>query len=83
MNEETEHYEIFSVLPKLWLVGVAETGNRPMSFFPQNQAMCFSLTGASDQNGLIYLISALQVSKLSPREGQLTCSTSHYKKVLE
>lgn len=25
-----------------------------------------SLTGASDQNGIIYLISVLQVSKLSP-----------------
>lgn len=35
-------------------------------FLSQNQGICFSLTGASDQNGIIYLISVLQVSKLSP-----------------
>lgn len=43
----------------------------------------FSLTGTSDQNGFLHLISVLQVSKLSPREARVTCPKSYHQEILQ
>lgn len=60
---------------KLWLVDGWASKQTHVSLFPKP-------TEASGQNGFFHVTSVLQVSKLSPREGQLTCPRSHHKEVM-